>query len=1026
MSLARWSIARPVTATMFFVSLLAVGIISGSRLPLEAFPDVQFPAVFVQIPYQGASPEQVERDLTRPAEEVLATIPGVRTLNSQSSGEGAFIFMFFGWGEDVSTKLTEVREKLEQARPQMPGDVQRFLLFKWSSSDEAFLNLRLSSNRSLQDEYELLEKQVKRRLERIPGVARVELAGVEAPELAIELDADRLSAAGVEIPQIVAVLESANFALSGGDITDSGQRFRVEPQGELTEVSQLADLVLNTNGVRLRDVATVGLKPPVRDYARRLEMREAIGLELFKERGANLVEVGRRAQQEIELIKQLPAMEGIEIFTLEDQASGVIASLKELISSGLIGLMLAVFVLYAFLRHWASTLMVAVSIPLAIAMTLAAMHFAGVSLNILSLMGLLLAVGMLVDNAVVVVESIYQERARLPEQPVAAAIAGSNGVALAVSAGTLTSVVVFAPNLFGERTVLSIYLSQVAIAITFALLSSWLIAISLIPMLAARLRSPPPLHSAGWLTSLATAYGACLRWSLRNRLASIGVLVLLLVVSFVPAFGVKFDAFPQGEQRAIALNYRLNAAYRLPALEENVAVIERFLNERREEYEIRSMYSYVSEIQGMSTRLLLTEDGSSKRTTAEITEALRNELPKLPIGEISFGFDQGPGGGGGDSNRGFSVNLEGESGAVLRELAPSVIAALGNVEGLRDIEIQNRRREREIQVRVDQQRAAQVGLNSEQIARVVAIALRGTPLREFRSSAGEVSSTLRFADAEASSIESLSDFKLKTPDGARVPLVSLIEIETVNAADAVLRSNRRTSLTLTATLAPEAKRDEVRGEVSTLLDGYGFPPGYGYNYGVDLFDGSDVGQRMAFNLLIALVLIYFVMAALFESPLFPTAILASVVYSAGGVFWLFFATGTTFSVMAWIGVLVLLGVVVNNGVVLIEHFHNLRRSGMLRTEALVTASRERLRPILMTVGTTVLGMLPLCFEGARLAGDGPPYYPMARAIVGGLIYSTIVTLVAVPLLYSLLDDLRIASERYFGRLGGRLPTADPG
>ncbi|MEO8011486.1 MAG: efflux RND transporter permease subunit, partial [Dokdonella sp.] len=975
-------------------------LLAAFRLPLEYMPDIEAPFLFVQIPYPGSTPAEIERTITRPVEEALATIPGIQVMNSTSRADAAEIFMEFKWGQNVATKAVEARDKLDAIRADLPDDLQRFFVLKFATSDQPVLQLRISSDRDLSNSYEMLDRKLKRPLERVPGVARVQLNGVLPPELQIELSSDRLTAHNVGLNDLAVLLKDANFSTSAGLIHDGGLRYRVQPHGEWRSLEDVRNLVLNTAGLKLGDIADISLRPAEADYERRLDKRPAVALEISRERSANLVEVGRLVLEAVEHASKEPEMKGLQLYFMQNQAKGVTDSLGELGKAGIEGTLLSVLVLFFFLRDWRSTLMVSLSIPVCFVMTLGCMYFLGISLNILSMMGLLLAVGMLVDNAVVAVESIYQYREKYPDKPWYCAIEGTRVVGMAITAGTLTSIIVFLPNMFGERTPIAIYLTQVAVSMSIAHLASWLIAISLIPMLSARLPTPHFIGRETAITRLQRRYARFVRWSLARRgLTMLGLLGLLLV-SIIPITQTRSDMFPAGETRDLYLNYTLNGNYRLDQLRTSVGQIEDFLLARKDDWEIRSVYSYYDERGNASTTILLAEDKEAQRPASEIMEEMRKSMPKLAIGSVSFDRDDG------GSGNGIRLSLIGDSSERLRELSVSILPMLARVPGLHDVRLAENASDREVAVRVDRERARTYGFGAADVAQYVSVALRGAQLRDFRHGDTQIPAWLRFQDADAQSVADLSDYKLRAPDGSQVPLLAMVNVQTQNAATSINRQNRQTALPIQVNLDSGVNNDEARKRIEEAMKTVSLPAGTGWTFGSTFREADETGQRMVFNLLIALVLVYVVMCAMFESLIYPAAIMMTFVFSIFGVYWLFWLTGTTFSFMAMIGVLILMGIVVNNGIVMLVHINQLRFEGMARTEALVEGCRDRLRPVLMTMGTAILGMLPLCVGGVQIGGDGPPYYPMARAIVGGLVFSTLVTLLAMPVIYALLDDAR--------------------
>ncbi len=1016
MSVAAFSIRRPVTTIMCFVSLVVVGLIAAFRLPLEALPDISAPFLFVQMPYTGSTPEEVERNLIRPTEEALATMTGIKRMRSSATAEGASIFIEFSdWDRDIAIAASDARERIDAIRSELPDDLQRYNVFKWSSSDEPVLKVRLASEADLTGSYDMIDREFKRRLERIPGVARVTISGAPPNEVEIAVIPDRLTAHNLQLNELSERLAALNFSVSAGEIDDNGRRIRVQPVGELSDLQQLRELVIDNRGLRLGDIAEIRLKPTRMNYGRRLDGNPAIGLDIYKERSANLVEVSRAALAEVEAIRKQPSLSDVQVKVIANQGETVTSSLLELAEAGAVGLLLSVTVLFFFLRHWPSTLMVTLAIPICFTITLGFMYFAGVTLNILTMMGLLLAVGMLVDNAVVVVESIYQERERMPNQPKLASLVGTRNVAIALSAGTLCHCIVFVPNLFGETNNISIFMAQIAITISVSLLASWLVAVSLIPMLSARMQTPTlATSSTGLIARVQRRYAGFLRWTLEHRGWSVAGIVVVIAVSLVPMKLTKIDMFGGEGGNEAYVQYQWKGSYTREQLSAEVAKVEDYLDRNRERFHITQTYSFFSEQEGSMT--VITFDPEHAKQLNSLQEQIRKEMPKSARVTYSIG-NQGDDQGGSQS---VQVQLVGDSTQVLQQMADDVLPLLARRKELRDVRVDAGDRSSELAVRADRERAAAFGFSAEQVASFVGLALRGAPLREFRRGDSEVPVWVRFEGAEQSNPEELSSFTVRAKDGRTVPLLSLVDVAIRPSATQISRTNRQTTLTIKANLAEKVTTPEARKAMEETLKPMSFPAGYGYTFdGGNYQNDNEAMAQMMFNLLIALVMIYVVMAAVFESLLFPAAIMSGVLFSIFGVFWLFWITGTSFGIMSFIGILVLMGVVVNNGIVMIEHINNLRRRGMGRTEALVEGSRERLRPIMMTMGTAILAMVPISLTDTQMFGDGPPYFPMARAIAGGLAFSTVVSLLFLPTIYAILDDLSNGMSRLVRRARGR-------
>jgi HAE1 family hydrophobic/amphiphilic exporter-1 len=465
--------------------------------------------------------------------------------------------------------------------------------------------------------------------------------------------------------------------------------------------------------------------------------------------------------------------------------------------------------------------------------------------------------------------------------------------------------------------------------------------------------------------------------------------------------------FPTGDRDQLFLGYRLNALYPLVELKRSVDTVEKYLDAHRAEFHIKSIYSRYSEDGNDTfTTMLFKEDERDQVDTKAIMEKIRKEGPKVPIGDIVFDFN----GNGGNDNS-IQVSLNGDSGQVLRELSATVIPILKSLPSLRDVRANQDKGNRELAIHVDREKAKSYGFSANDVAQYIAVALRGGQLKDYHSGQDQLQVWMRFRGADARDLDSLSDYKLRRTDGTQIPLMSMVQVSANSASSAIERSNRQTSFSIKANLADGKTASDARAEIEKVMNTVQLPPGYRWSFGQNFDRDDNAMAKMLLNLVLALVLVYVVMCAMFESLIYPAAILTTFIFSIFGVFWLFWLSGTTFSIMAFIGVLILMGVVVNNGIVMIVHINQLRHEGLDRVDALIQGAKDRLRPILMTMGTAILGMVPLCIGRTGIGGDGPPYYPMARAIAGGLVFSTIVSLLVLPVIYSLLDDMSLWSKR---------------
>jgi len=993
MKLTQSAIRRPVTTMMVFLCFVVLGGISIRTIPLEFFPDISFPFMFVDMPYPGSSPEETERLIAKPAEEALATLTGVREMSTFTSERGVQLQLRFEWGTDIQKKGLQVQEKLDGVRGTFPDDFERFNVFKASTSGDPMLVLRISSNRDLSGSYDLLERNLKRRLEGVEGVAEARLYGVDRLEILINVKPERLMAYGLDVNQLVSELRAASFSASAGRITEGNQRMVLRPIGEWRSVDEISDIPLANGRLKLSDVAEVTMGSPKVDHGRRLDRKPAIGLDIIKESGANTVEVQRAVNEVVEEVSKLPDMQGIQIMTMFDQGSGIISSLRELLKSGLIGALLSFVMLFYFLRNLTNTLVVALAVPISLLITIGFMYMGGYSLNILSMMGLMLAVGMLVDNAVVVTESIHRHRLN-GMAPYEATIAGVKEVGLAVIAGSMTSIIVFMPNIVSAADEVGVFLSHVAVAITVAMLTSLTLSLTVVPMLYAKLQGQKEPKESKLIARMTQLYSSSLRSILSRPIwTTVGILLILASVA-IPISFVKISMNDDGgERRELRMFLNLNGTYQLEEVRSAVAYYEDYLYDIKDSLEIESVYSFFTT---NFAQITITLDDNGEMPVDLIRNKIRDNMPMHAICSPAFDFRRSASG-----ENLVRVMLYGESTEELVELSQQLASVMARVPGFKDVKSDAERGSQEMQIRINPDRAIVQNVNANQLADAVGTTIRGTNLRRMRTSSGEVDVRVSFDEENRQSIEHLQ----QVPIG-NTTLAQIADIDVRRTPPTIFRFNRSTSMGINMNLEDGVTVQEAGARISQVMSGIELPAGVRWSLGQSFERDQDQMNTMLINMLLALALIYLVMASLFESLIFPSAIMTTILFSIVGVFWFFLITGTTFSLMAMIGILILMGVVVNNGIVLIDHIRQLREKGLDRKDAVVQAGTDRFRPILMTAGTTILGLLPLCFGSARIGGDGPSYFPMARAIVGGLAFSTVITMLVLPSIYLALDSLR--------------------
>jgi len=990
MSLPDLAVRRPITTAMALLSVLLFGGIAFSRLPLAYLPEVDVPFIGVQIPYPNTNPAQVEREIVKPAEEILATLSGIKRMRATADADGAFVALELDWGEELDVARMQVSEKMDQLEPQLPDGAGDVLIFSFSTSDIPVVQGRISAQGvDLSAHYELIEARILNRLRRIPGVARVDLDGVRPRQVFIDLELDKVLAHGVDVGALIQRLRANAANLVLGEVTDGGLRYAARAVGGYASMSELERLEIGDRGLKLADVATVSLEEPPIAHGRHLNRQQAIAVTVFKESTANTVEVVRAVGAVISgEIDADPLLQGIDFFVWEDQAEQITSAIDGLRRAGLWGALLAVLVLYVFLRRLRATLIVSLSIPFSIVAACGVMYFLGKSLNILSMMGLMLGVGMLVDNAIVVLESI-ERRGREARDRRQAARDGASQVWLAVLASTATSLIVFLPLVVGAKTELSTWLAEIGITICLALSCSLISSLTLIPLVAARFLATGRAQPNRGLAWLEARYATALAWTLAHRAATFALLLAVAAVGFAPFVTglIETGMFSADVNERLFLRYDFADFVYKSQAEAVVDRVEEYLASRQQELGIASIYSFYAADRAETTLTLARRD-LGDRAFGALREEIRSGLPAIPGVRLRFEEDEDDGG-----STSFSLSLYGQDSAALAAIAAEAERRLTTVAGVADLTTSLAHAQREIEVRVDRRRAARLGLTAEDVSQAIGFTLGAVRLPRWNDGRREVDASLALRLEDRENLADLKEIPLRAVGGRPVRLGDVARFVVVDKPQQIERENRKVRVAVRATYEGDdwpGTRREIEGLMSTLH----LPGGYSWSWSSRILEQDTQDQQMGVNMLLALVLVYLVMASLFESLVQPFAILFAILFALPGAGWALALTGTPFNLMAQIGLLILMGIVVNNGIVLLDHLNQLRRSGVERHAAVLAAGRDRLRAILMTASTTIVGLLPLAVGGSQVGGLF--YYPLAITVIGGLASSAVLTLLALP------------------------------
>ncbi len=1030
------AIRHPVTVCMLFVSIVAMGLIAVQRIPLMLVPQLDAPVMFVRAHYHNATPGQVLESITKPIEEVLATVPGVQRMSSRSASDGMSIQIWCGLGAETSMIRAEMREKIEQIRDTLPEDLRQIEIMNFSTDDIPILEGTLTADRNLSKEFDFLDARVKKPLERIPGIGNVELWGADRKQVDIYLRIDDIKRHGVDVGQIFRSLDGSNANLSLGRVSDGGRRYSAVVKGTVESVEDIAQFPIGRQNLVLSDVADVVLDQRPRNQGRHQNGTYAVGLAIQKTSDANTVEAVDQVESAFAAWSDDPAMSGLAVRWWHNSGDEIRKVLRELLKAGSIGAVLAIVVLFAFLRRLDASMATGLAIPLSVLTAIGFLYFNGNTLNTMSMIGLMLAAGMLVDNAVVVLESIYQ-KLELGQSPVQAARRGAGEVTIAVIAATSTTMIIFVPLVFDSDSQISLLLGHVGISIIFALLCSLFISLTLIPLVATKILKGDAHGQTNfdrrlwrWISApvrmglakigrgavtgsgFVAGYLRMVSWHLDRRYAT-GLVVVpaLLWLAGWALVNVVPDNSPTASTvSSIRISYEFSENYHYAKIENDyVNAVEGFLHSGMERFRLKATSSAYGNNWAW-TRAFLDTDSVGPEDVASIREAIGKELPVIPGARIDLGREEG------NDREWINANIYGDSPAKLVELTRQAREALLATDGVSEVHANLTGAADEVQVRLRRDLARKFNVSPRTVSQILSVTVRSQRMRSYRTAEGEVEIWVGLDPADMQSVEDLKSVVVGgQPDGQQVLLGHVADLSIEKVPGQVNRENRRTYSEI-AIVYKGDRLEDGRAAVKSVLDDLPYEPGYGWTYGFWTQQQNEDVKAFVFNMMLALVLVYFVMAALFESVLHPFAIMLSLPFSLVGIVLFLLLTGTPFNAMAQVGMIILIGIVVNNGIVLLNHVNTLRREGLARREAILRGCRERFRPICMTAATTVVGLVPLGWGDANVMGMN--YFPLARTVIGGLLASTVLTLVVLPTYYVILDD--------FGRWLRRLwVTSDP-
>lgn len=1023
MRITQFTVHRPIFTIMVTLIVILLGVISLLGLPIDLMPEVTLPTISVSVNYENASPQEMEELVARPIEQALSGAPGVDEISSVSVEGVSNVRVTFAWGTDLDAATADVRDRLDRVSRALPDDADRPVIRKFDLSAFPILMVGASSELDPVEVRDILENQVRYRLEQQIGVANIDIWGGREREIHVNLDAARLKAINIPPEQIINRLKAANVTLPAGSIDVARHELTLRVPGQFVNLDEIGQTVIahrEGKPVRLREIALIeDAWQKIRRTAR-INGQPGMRVAVNKQSGTNTVQVANAVIAEIERINR--DMPHLKLAVLMDSSDYIKRSITNVGSAAIYGGVLSILVLLVFLRNIRSTIVIATAIPISIIATFTLMYFSGFTLNIMTLGGLALGVGMLVDNSIVVLENIFRIREGGLEAHVAA-VEGSSEVTGGIVASTLTTVAVFLPIIFIEG-MSGVMFRQLALVIGFALLCSLVVALTLVPMLSARLLRAEGTSRPGSIFAVPAAilnnafirlengYTTALHFSMNHRILVIVLAAALLggTLWLVPLIGS--ELMPETDEGEVTISVDMEVGTRLEVLEQTMLQIEQIVQDA-----VPERTSLITSIGGGAwrgggthsgnIRIRLTPRSMRERSSDEVAGDIRRRLMNIPgirtrvrsgQGMVSRIFSRG----GGDSDR-LTLEVRGFDFETADALANQVQMIVQDVPGVTDVRVSREGGMPEELIKIDRHKAEDSGLTVEQVAQTLQTVLGGTRGGYFREDGEEYNILVKVNLAEKLSLQEVLDLTVTNDQGVPIVLRNIVNTSPQEGPVLIERKNQQRIVQISAGTA-DRDLGSIVADIRQGLADLPLPADFTINYGSDVEEQEKSFRELGLSLALALVLVYMVMACQFESLRDPLVVMFSVPLAAIGVVITLLLTDTTLNVQSYIGCIMLGGIVVNNAILLVDHTNLLRqRDKMELMAAIQEAGRRRLRPILMTALTTMLGLLPLAV-GAGEGGEAQA--PLARAVIGGLASSAFITLIVVPVIYSLLENKR--------------------
>jgi HAE1 family hydrophobic/amphiphilic exporter-1 len=1020
MGISRFAIKRSVLTIMLTVSMVAVGVLTIVGMSSQLLPNFNIPVILIQTRWSGASPDDVEKLVTSEIEDSLTGIEDMTDVQTYSAQGMSTVVVNFEYGTEAADKVDDIRAKVDNVRNNLPSGADDSTIQKIDVNARPVVIYNIYGA-DLIELNSIAENIIKPRLEKVSGVSRVDVSGGLETEVRIELNETKINSYGLNLQTVSALLSAANVNRPLGNVDEGLKKFNIKMKGEIQSLQEVKDVIIynkNGNFIRVGDIADVRLATKdVSSYARQ-DSREAVRIGVYKMDDGNTVEVVEDAKKMMEEVQSsLP--DNIKSVIASDDSTAIGSSIGTVTTSAMQGLVLAGIVLLIFLKNFRAAIIVAVSIPVSVIFTFALLPLRDINLNLISLMGLALGIGMLVDNAVVVMDNIFRHITELKEDKITAAANGASEMSFSIIASTLTTVAVFIPIILKQGMAREVF-HDMSFSIAFSLSASLFIALTFVPMAAAKLLDPSKvtLKEGKVLGFIKKYYLKVLDWALNHRVVT---LMLTIVIFFGVVIGggsqVKFAFFPEmdeGKYKIVGTlpkGLEISKADEVARIVEEVVVNDEFtvnysslVRPDQVTINVQAQKKDPGGIGELIKRFRKSDEEQEikrKESLDDIMAQVRSQLVGIPDVNFVVELDGGGGPEGGGASGDIQLNLQSDNSLALQVYSSTVLEGFRQIDGFVDQNSSFEGGNPEIKLEFDRDKADYYGLNVSTIASYISTQVKGSEIFSIKAGGQEVDVTIRYAKSSRESLEDIYELEFAGNKGT-VKLRDLANITLVEGNTQIDKKNRKQIITISANLEGMALSEGV-AKAAGLIQTIGLPPGITYSFGGDQEQMRDVFGDLLFGLAVSIYVIYFILAAQFESFTMPGIILGTLPLSIIGVILGLVITGTNLDIMVMVGIVMLAGIVVNNAIVLVDYINLLRAKEMSVKEAIREAGRTRLRPVLMTTMTTVLGMVPLAVG----SGEGSEFYKgMAVAVIFGLVVSTLLTLIFIPVLYSIEESIR--------------------